>query len=277
MTSSTRTLKSRLVHQLGILVALLIATQAFAATSVDQMLRAGGYDRQLQASYAGVPEQFALNFQQSSGLALGQDIKELVEKSLSSKAIYEYTVNSLEAKLSATQIDTTMAWLNSSLGRKITELEVSASHADEMEKIAAQMNSILSDESKMKRGLEVDALLEATDQSMAQIEMLQLATLTGMVGDRVTAEQFSAMKAQMTEAMQQAQPQIKQTTQAMVAYTYGSISDREYEEFLDYLKTPTSKALHKYITDAHTEVAQTQFESLGRNISAYLEKTQSKQ
>lgn len=277
MTSSTRTLKSRLVHQLGILVALLIATQAFAATSVDQMLRAGGYDRQLQASYAGVPEQFALNFQQSSGLALGQDIKELVEKSLSSKAIYEYTVNSLEAKLSATQIDTTMAWLNSSLGRKITELEVSASHADQMEKIAAQMNSILADESKMKRGLEIDALLDATDQSMAQIEMLQLATLTGMVGGRVTAEQFSAMKAQMTEAMQQAQPQIKQTTQAMVAYTYSSISDREYEEFLDYLKTPTSKALHKYITDAHTEVAQTQFESLGRNISAYLEKTQSKQ
>ena len=60
----------------------------------------------------------------------------------------------------------------------------------------------------------------------------------------------------------------------MVASTYGSLSDREYQEYLYYLRTPTSKILHKYILDAHTEEVQTQFETLGRNISDYLENTQ---
>jgi len=282
MNSLNRNLKSGPMRPLTMITCILMtclitATQAFADTSVDRMLRASGYDRQLDAAYDSVPEQFALNFQQSSGLSVGTDIKKIVENSLSSEEIYKTTVNRLQAKLSVAQIDEVMVWLNSALGRKITELEVRASHADHIEKMSAQLNSLFADAVLMKRGSELDRLMEVTDQTMLQVEFFQVAMLNGMMGNRASAAEKAALKSQMTQGLQQARPQVQQTTQAMVGYTYRSISDREYESYREYLSTPVSKTLHKYVVDAHTEVAQRQFETLGRNLASYLQNLQSAQ
>ena len=281
MRSRKRFLEAGLLRPLAFMACLLIAAQTYAQTSVDQMLRTGGLDRQLELSYEAVPKQFAIGIQQASGLAIGDDIQALAKESLSSKEIYATTVKRLEANLNAEQVEEVMGWLKSDLGQKITELEVDASSVDHQEKVAAQLDSIAADEGVMRRGAEIDALLNVTNQTMSQIELVQVATLEGLLGaqnpDADTSADVDTLKSQMLQGLQQARPQIEQVTQATVGYTYRSLSDQEYTQYRKFLQTPTSKVLHEQIAAAHLEAAQVQFKTLGQKIASYLEKVQREQ
>lgn len=270
MTLSSTFRLYQLVKRMGFALLLLTGTLAYADPLSDRVVRATGIDRQLELAYENLGEQFAVGFQQSSGLTLGDDFLQVVDRSLSAAPIVDAIKQGVDGKLSKSQIDSLMQWLNSDLGRKIIELEVRAGEPRELEKLAAQINQVAADQSSMQRAAQLDEILALTDQAMLQTEGLQIAVLEGLVANKVSAQQFEAMQTQMKQGLAESRPQIEQVTRAMSAFAYRSISDAEFAAYLTFLNDPATKALNEATLLAQSNAVQAQYKELGQNIADFL-------
>ncbi len=250
---------------------LLLSSLAQAATSMEQLLRLGGLERQL----AEFPEQVSagisagINSQSQSGPV--KELPGIVSKALVDVDLFGTISKRMESQFSNAEVEKLMLWYRSELAREITELEVQASSPETQERIAAQLNSLLANSAYVARAKRMDELLKVTDYTLVIAEVSQLAIIDGMLASNPEAlASRDAIVAQLSEQLKQLRPQIEQGTIASLSYTYQSLNDAQFDSYLEFLNRPDTEKFNTALQDEMTRVMRTTFDMLGKKLGAFM-------
>lgn len=268
------------VRQLGVALCLVLATlgmpaQAFGNFSkdVDRLVKVSGLEQQLSISSDEAASVFSSQFLAASQLDMGSDFETMVRDTLAGHGLLASVRQSLAGGLNKKQLQQLLKWYESAAGRRVTELEIAAEDPAQMERMMAQINSLQSDAKEMARAERMDRTLGVTDKMIHSMKVTQRALLEAMLDSSDAPEQArqSALD-NIDQTVEGSRSEMQQFAWAITAYTYRSLSDAEYDDYLQFLETPAAKKLHELIVEAaNASVAKT-YSKLGSNIKQRLQK-----
>lgn len=179
----------------------------------------------------------------------------------------------VRAKLSALsdkQIDDTLSWLDTPLGRRITELENAANDADSMPKIqayAAELEKRPAPAARMRLIRELNRVTGAQEMMNNIMEAVLLATALGVNAAQPKAQQSppEALRKQIKSSMPELQKQTAQFVNATLLYTYRSLADKELESYIEFSRSASGAAYNKSATAGMSDAL---LEAIGRFMTA---------
>ncbi|HKA40162.1 MAG TPA: hypothetical protein VKD25_10350 [Burkholderiales bacterium] len=236
-------------------VCLFVATASHAASSpktaakVDRLLDAAGIAhsvRQLlpsmMASFDDPSQKLPTNVRYA--------LREATEQAFQPEPMIARVRTRMGAALTERQLDDTLAWLDSPLGRRITALENESAEPAALPKILAYARELEKRPlSQPRAGLlrEMDAATGASEVNSLMTEAGILAVALGMNAAQPVEQQVPADA--LRENVKASMPQLRQQVTEMVvlgmSYTYRSLSDQELGSYLKFLKSPSGAAYSK--------------------------------
>lgn len=267
-------------RQLALWIFVTLALPVFslpaaAESSVDRLMVLSGLDKELRFDAEQAAQEFCNafvgQFEAQSGLTLSDDFQRMVAGRFAQMDLYSAVKQEIADGLSARQIKSLLRWYETDLGRRVTALETEANSPDSMERILAQVNSLLSDPANRARGERVDELLSVTDSMLQSIEQMQLAMVAGILGasDLPESAREQALT-QIREAVAGSRSDMQQLAWAVTSYTYRDLSDADFDRYLQFLGQRPARAFYELVLAASAAQAETEYEALGQSIGAYL-------
>lgn len=255
-----------------LMLSLLFCRPAAAAgNDLDQLIALSGLEDQLAVADPTAGEAFASEFERSSGLELGPEFRAVVNDFFASVDFLGPIRAQLAQGLRSRQIKTLNRWYKTELGREIARLELQAQAPEQVERMMAQVNSLVSDADAMARAQALDELLGSTDQLLQTMELTQIAMLDGMLaGPQVPAEVKEQLVAEIRQTVADSRPEMAQFSQAMMIYTYRSLSDADFDRYLAFLAKPASRRFYELVVEASVATASAEYAVLGQRVADFL-------
>ena len=170
----------------------------------------------------------------------------------------------LEKELTAEDKRDLIAYYNSPLGRRTTELENAAANADAQIQEYAKNPEAYADRLPLYR--ELDSESGASGISTTIVENMGVALQVGVFSAMNASFDIKALK---TEAASEHDAHMKQAEQAvlpMFAFTYRSLSTDEVKGYITFLKTPAAKKFVKAVGSLLNDALTTQANELGQLV-----------
>jgi hypothetical protein len=241
------------------------AAAAPAAAKADRLMEASGMAhsiRQIQPTMTGsfdqpqegLPDDVRIALRQAAALAFLPD--PMIEKVRAR----------LGALLIGRHLDHTLAWLESPVGRRITDLENASAEpaaASQIESYAKEFEKQMP--SKRRTGLitQLMAATGSTEFSATMLESAFLATALG-VNAALPVQQRSpvdSVRKRIASVLPKMQKENEQALAVSMHYTYRTLSDRELESYLKFLKSASGSA---YTRDSLAAIREAMNEAMAR-------------
>jgi len=272
----------RIVVSIALIAWLLVGAVAHAASSPD----AGKVNRLIDAAGIGHSLRQVLPGMVSGFDDPGQDIPANVRSALREAAgqafrpdpMIERVRARLGVALTARQLDDTLAWLDSPLGRRITAMENEAAEPA----VLAPMQSYARELERRPPGKrraeligELNLATGASEFNAVMMEAAVLATALGMNAAQPVQQQVPAdvLRQTVKSSLPDLRKQTEQVVTLALHYTYRSLSDPELESYLKFLKSPSgaaySKAAIAGFTDAMLEANGRFMQAIPKAIAKY--------
>lgn len=176
----------------------------------------------------------------------------------------------LGAALTARQLDDTLAWLDSPLGRRITAMENEAAEPAAVERMQGYARELEKSPPTKRRTELIGELNIATGSSELNASMLEATILASALGFNAAQPVQQQMPADvLRQRVKSSLPKLREQTDQLVTlsmlYAYRSLSDRELESYLKFLKTPSGAA---YSKGALAGFSDAMLEAIGRFMQA---------
>jgi hypothetical protein len=185
-------------------------------------------------------------------------LREAVGQAFQPNPMIERVRTSMGASLTTRQLDDTLAWLDSPLGRRITALENESADPAVLPKLRAYARELEKRPLPQRRVeliREMDAATGASEVNVLTTEAGILAVALGMNAAQPAQQQMPAET--LRQRVKATMPQLRQQLTGLVAlgmsYTYRSLSDQEVESYLKFLKSPSGMAYSKAAVAGMTE------------------------
>ncbi len=180
----------------------------------------------------------------------------------------------LRAKLAGTlnekQIDDTLVWLDTPLGRRITEMENTTNDPANTPKMLAYAEDLQKRPATGARVKQIQDLNRALHMSetMATItEATLLATALGF--NAAQPRQMQAPQERIQKQIKANMPEIKKASEQhlilALLFTYRALTDAELDSYIKFAKSPSGEAYHKSTLAGMNEAM---LEAIGRYMIA---------
>ena len=176
--------------------------------------------------------------------------------------------NHLDEKMTSAEIRTILEWLDSPLGKKITQLEEKASTPEAQAQIAAQYSELQKQTTRLNQMNRLDLATNATDGAVALIQNLGVAMAVAMTANAPAGVEVSVDEIQA--AMQQNAPNIKAAMQPQVIasflYSYRSLRTEELNKYIAFAESASGQKYHATAMDALSLAMNNAAKKLGAEI-----------
>jgi hypothetical protein len=156
----------------------------------------------------------------------------------------------LGATLTARQLDETLAWLDSPLGRRITAMENEAAEPAAVPRIQGYARELERRPPGKRRAdliRELNLATGAGEFNALMMEATLLATALGLNAAQPVQQQLPSdvMRQRVRSSLPQLREQTDQVVILAMFYTYRPLSDQELGSYLKFLKSPSGAAYSK--------------------------------
>lgn len=168
--------------------------------------------------------------------------------------------------LTGRHLDNTLAWLESPVGRRITELENAAGEpaaASQIESYAKELEKHAPSKHRTDLIKQLMAATGSTEFSATMLESAFLATALG-INAALPVQQRSpvdAVRKRIASVLPKMQKDNERELAISMHYTYHTLSDRELESYLKFLKSASGTV---YTKDALVAVREAMNEAMAR-------------
>ncbi len=178
----------------------------------------------------------------------------------------------LESKLDAADADAALAWLESPLGQRATELEGQAGLPAVQQEVMRRLQTGGGDELSTERQALIERFDDATGASDMSVEMvmgIQRGMLTAILrAAGAPAEQLDAALGQIGAARGQIAAAVEAQNQATFAVVYRDLSDAEMREYVEFAESDSGRAYHQAMLSGFAKAMEAAATRSGEAIAA---------
>jgi hypothetical protein len=240
-----------------------------ADVEANRLMEASGMAhsiRQIQPAMTGSFDQPQEGLPDNVRLAL----REAAWLAFQPNPIIEQVRARLGATLTGPHLDKTLAWLESPVGRRITDLENAAAEPAAVSQIEDYAKELEKRAPSKRRTDLITQLMAATGSTEFSATMLETAFLATALGINAAqpAQQRSPVelvRQRITSLLPKLQKDNEQQLAVSMHYAYRTLPDRELESYLKFLKSASGAA---YTRDSLKAVREAMNEAMGRYMQA---------
>jgi len=261
---------------LVLLAALLPGDWAHAATpeittKISRLMEASGINHSMKQVLPGLLSGFD-EAQQAQPIPVNvrAALRDAATQGFQNAPMLEKVRAKMTGMLNDKQIDDTLSWLTTPLGRRITELENAASEPAAAPKIQAYTEELQKRPApapRMRLIQELNQAMGAQEMTNNFTEAMVLATALGVNAAQPQQQQVPADKLQkeVKANMPELYKQTEQMLTTTLLYTYVPLSDKEIETYIQFAKSASGAA---YSRSAVAGVSDALLEAIARFMTA---------
>jgi len=239
----------RLLARIGLLAGLLFAKFAMATEispdALSRLMHLSGIEEQV----LHYPEMIALGV--DAGAAQAQHklspgrikaIHSAIASAYSPKPILGTIRKAIEADISNENALELLAWLESDLGKRISQGELSASTQSGLNTMMQSSSELFSDEEKLALIRQIDHLIKGTETNMEiLVDTRMLVTLSRVVSEPMVMIDTEALREQITSQLEPRRPEMEKLEQLALLYAYRDISGADLDKYINFLSSPSAR------------------------------------
>ncbi len=264
---------------LCLLAALILVAQPLLAADKEKLARELLVQSGLKDTIESIPADIQSGFSQQ-----GQEMAALAQvigKAFDVSEMQRMTEKRLASELKEKDFRYALKWLESSLGKKITGLEVNENGLTEekLEKLMKEPLDKLVTDKRMAQLRELDAATRYSESAIDLILYMQVAMIMGV--SQVNPEMGKLELDQVVNMLEQKRGEFEA---AMMPYltvsfihTYKGLSDGELQKYVDFASSTTGKRYHEALLLSFNEAFLAQSRDAGEALGRFLMELQKAQ
>ena len=179
----------------------------------------------------------------------------------------------LQSNLSEADTEATLAWLNSPLARKISQMEEQASKPEAYTEMMGMADQLMANDGRLKLVKKLDIAVKATETAMSAAVNTQTSLIAGLTSSlkpelRPT---FEAIESEVKKNKGQMEPIIEAHTVLSYLYSYKDLTDDEIRRYLTFAESQAGKKYHAAVAagldTTLARAARTLADNLEKNFS----------
>lgn len=177
----------------------------------------------------------------------------------------------IDTHLETDDIRTVLEWLNSPLGRQITQGEEQASNPEFIVKSTALVSSLRQDETRVSKIKTLDSMIKGTEGAIKLARNIQKSIILAVLSE-VPANKRPSVEAVMAEMNRDSQENQAMRTaiaeQMLVFYllSYKDISDQALDRYIAFVGSSAGKRYHSVTITALSEALVNASMKMGKEI-----------
>jgi hypothetical protein len=182
-------------------------------------------------------------------------IKASIQQAFKPASLKETVLTEIRAKLATQDIKKVLAWLESPLGRKCTQLEEDASTPEalaKMQQYAARIQNSPPSAERLKIIRKLDSAVKGTEGGVELAIDSQVAIALATIST-LPAEQQRSLES-ISREFEKNRPQLEAMVRAQVLlsflYTYRNLTDAEIQQYIDFAASPGGSKYHSVTEEA---------------------------
>ncbi len=183
-------------------------------------------------------------------------IKRLIGEAFEANRLKDAIGRELEAKLTTSEMEAILLWLDTPLVKKCTQLEIEASTPEAskaIEAYAVQLKRTPAPKSRMQLAKRFDTAQQATRSTATVILGMQLASMSAMIA--LLPPEHQVPFADLVKAAEKQRPSLEVSmrplVRAQILYTYRSLSNAELERYIREIETGPGKKFYSVSQSAY--------------------------
>lgn len=175
-----------------------------------------------------------------------QEVNRLAASAFDSEKLKKGVHDHLQANLSEADTRSTLAWLDSPLARKISQMEEQASQPEAYTEMMGMADQLMANAGRVELVKKLDTAVKATETAMSAAVNTQTSLIAGLTSGlkpelRPT---FEAIQSEVKKNKGQMQPIIEAHTVLSYLYSYKDLTDDEIGRYLAFAESQTGKKYH---------------------------------
>ncbi len=244
----------RLFFPVLLSVLLFTGTMVAASTTMDELYQKSGLREQLLYIGPSMLEDFDKSMKELDAsqrtpdlIQVTEAIRDLMAKSYSVDTLKDVVLREYEANLTPDEINKVLAWLDSPLGKKSTQLDVESSKPElepQIQAFIAEVDRKPPPESRMNLVVEYERTTSLTEATVSLLLGMQIATAVAYNALMPPEQQMPV--SELSEAAERNRTMLEGTLRpeliSRILYTYQSLSDQELKQLIEFeASTPGKK------------------------------------
>jgi len=172
-----------------------------------------------------------------------------VQNAFATERLKKIIIKEIKTSMTVKDLNKTLKWLDSQLGKKCTRLEEAASAPEtlsEVQKFAAQLQQAPPAANRLDILRRLDAAVKATETNVEITMNAQLAVAFAVVKSLPLEQQgpLEVIAAQLEKTRPQVEAMMKSQTLLFTLYTYQNLTNAELEKYIQFATSPAGTRYH---------------------------------
>lgn len=182
-------------------------------------------------------------------------VKEAMESAFNSSDMMKTIKNEIRAEITEEEGLELISWYQSKAGVKITSAEEKASSNQAIQQMFKEARFLMEDQKKVKTAIRIDQLVNGTEMTLCLQRYSGIALFTAFesLKNPDTPVNIADFNTRMYAQEQQARGQAQKLTILSLVFCYKDIEQTVVDEYIEFLKTPTSRRYTKNAMEGFKE------------------------
>jgi len=182
----------------------------------------------------------------------------------------ETLAHNMHAKLydmmSLQDIEAVLAWLNSPLGQKITALEIQAASPQALAATEAQFSTLAQNAARVALLEKFNDATKMVEYTTILSEKMQTSVVKAFIRNGASVKKVSlqALQVDLAKNRSRLRKNIAHEIKMSSLYTYQSLTDAEFKQYIDFLQSPLGQKYHTATIIALSQITAQAGERFGQ-------------
>lgn len=268
-----------MVHPVKILIFVFLIIQSFSTYAqsrddlANKIVNRSGLSEMISQFPALLKEGIKQGAEQSGGnnQKMVMQISQIIDQAFGVNESIEIVRKDLSDQLTDQELANVLEWLDSPLGKKVTQLEIGAMTSDSYQDMQSQLLEL----QEKYRGSEREKLFEtfnkSTNATEASLEtaiavQLTLASAMSASSNNPQMPSYEYLKKSIEDNRFMMRGVIGQQVFANYLYTYQNLTDQELKSYVDFTASPAGKHYSLVVNESIKNVLLKPSEIIGSKI-----------
>ncbi len=221
-----------------------------ADTPIDELMDKSGANFQV----VQLPRKLMVTADQQirKGVVYVDEIRRILMETYNPGDMRERAREHLQSSLNASDVEQTLAWLNTDLGKKVSVLEIQGSRPEAHNASMNHYSELRKDQQRVDLIRQLDKAKQASKQEVELVLAAQQAMMIAMgpalpAQARITEKEFKKRSDEMRPDMEE---QYQRVVEATFLYNYRSLSNEEVREYIAFAGSDVGRKYHTAMAEA---------------------------
>jgi hypothetical protein len=192
----------------------------------------------------------------------------MVAKAFNADRMIDTVRNHIHTRLTVSDVQAVLAWLNTPLGQRITRLEEEASSPEALSERRRAAGAAEEPPDRVERIRRLDRAVRATDAAAGSAQNLQVAMLMAMTAamNPDLRPTFDAVVAEARRRSEQVRPVLEKRAFEQLQSIYRPLTNEEIDQYILFAESESGKRYHAVVLPAVQEATLNASRDLGTMI-----------